>query len=428
MKNENIIEFFAPLEANSKIDKQNGIIKGVSIITSGVTARGHELEVDTTTLKQIHACALEKGGNIPVKENHKSGVEAVTGFVTNFRIEGNKLKADWHLLETHPRRAQYLETAEKMPNGVGMSAAFIGADRPEMTANGKPAARCKELLAVDYVTMPAANPDGMFSRRFFNDNNNNSPTVDNQNTSNMNGQNQNNEPTLAQVMQALQGINERLEQQDAFNAQLQEAMQSNDVEGQDDLTLEDIAQMDESQLAQLGLTVEDVQAALDQAAQGEEGEGEGEQNVVQGNFSNQAGDASGQSSGQAAVGFEAQINSLTSKIIQLEAMLKANTPDVKADAIENAFSVIEEKVVMLSAENDALRHALAQSNPRTRVTPGVVVKGAIHGDGSAKSEYDSAIEFSMKSGKSKGEAIRMVRNENPELYQAYLGEIGVIKM
>jgi hypothetical protein len=141
------------------VDVVNGVIRGVSVITAGVIARGHDLAVDDTTLVQMHSCALSRG-QVPVKIDHKSGAASVCGFLTNFRRDGDKLKADWHLLESHPQRAQILETVQRMPRGVGLSAAFVS---PERSEAGK--ARVAELISVDYVTLPAANPDGMFARK-----------------------------------------------------------------------------------------------------------------------------------------------------------------------------------------------------------------------------------------------------------------------
>lgn len=153
------ITFAAPALSNSGVDTENALIRGVSVCTAGLVARGHDLAVDSTTLKQMLAAAEAKG-QIPVKVDHKSGAASVCGFLENFRIEGQKLKADWHLLHTHPQTAQILEVAERMPSGVGLSASFLPPEKPEA---GK--ARCGELLSVDYVTLPAANPTGLFSAR-----------------------------------------------------------------------------------------------------------------------------------------------------------------------------------------------------------------------------------------------------------------------
>ena len=55
-----------------------------------------------------------------------------------------------------------MERAERMPESFGLSAAFMGESE---FMDGRPTARCTELLAVDCVAQPAANPNGLFSRR-----------------------------------------------------------------------------------------------------------------------------------------------------------------------------------------------------------------------------------------------------------------------
>lgn len=150
---------FSTSIASEHVDTVNGVIRGVSVITSGLIARGHDLEVDGVTLDQMQKCAESKG-QVPVKVDHKSGAAAVCGYLCNFHRDDNKLKADWHLLKSHPQREQILEVAHRMPKGVGLSASFVS---PENGERGK--ARCSELISVDYVTLPAANPDGMFSRK-----------------------------------------------------------------------------------------------------------------------------------------------------------------------------------------------------------------------------------------------------------------------
>lgn len=148
---------FSSSLCNENVDTVNAVIRGVSVITGGLVARGHGLAVDATTLGQMFQCARAKE-KIPVKVDHKSGAAAICGFLTNFRLDENKLKADWYLLESHPQKDQILEVAQRMPHGVGLSAAFVSPD------NGEPGkARCEELISVDYVTLPAANPDGLFS-------------------------------------------------------------------------------------------------------------------------------------------------------------------------------------------------------------------------------------------------------------------------
>ncbi len=179
----------------SQVKADDGTIRGVSIITAGVKAKGHDLEVDDITLLQMLDCA-EKKGKVPVKWNHKTGADAVNGYLNNFRIEegdkenpadGDKLKADWHLLKSHERYDHAMELAGTMAECVGLSASFAGQselsdgtkvfDADEKTkhpfvvrggvrlsipAGEKKFARCRDLVSVDLVAAPAANPGGLF--------------------------------------------------------------------------------------------------------------------------------------------------------------------------------------------------------------------------------------------------------------------------
>jgi hypothetical protein len=173
---DTLYQFESPVAADFEVDAGSGVIKGISLITSGIAARGHKvdhpqdeslpedkrrkvnLEIDKTTLEQMHACATAKG-KLPVKWNHKTGADAVSGYLTNFRIVGRKLKGDWHLLKAHERYEHALELAEKMPESLGLSVSFAGKDE---TKGQRKFARCTELVSADLVASPAANPDGMF--------------------------------------------------------------------------------------------------------------------------------------------------------------------------------------------------------------------------------------------------------------------------
>jgi hypothetical protein len=73
MSNESNFLFHIPFVCG-EVDEQQGIIRGVSLITGNLTAEGHDLEVDEATLKQALSCA-RKMGKVPVKLNHGSGVE-----------------------------------------------------------------------------------------------------------------------------------------------------------------------------------------------------------------------------------------------------------------------------------------------------------------------------------------------------------------
>lgn len=144
----------------SAIDRDVGVIRGVSVITEG-EADGHDFFIDATTIKQVEAAAKAFKGGVKVKMNHWSGVESIVGFLRDFRIDGVQLRADLHLLKTSDRREYIIEMAESIPDGFGLSIAFSGI--PE-EIDGKVYARCKELYSVDLVDSPAANPSGLFSQ------------------------------------------------------------------------------------------------------------------------------------------------------------------------------------------------------------------------------------------------------------------------
>lgn len=180
------VHTFEVKSKDAVVNPKEGVIHGVSMITGQLEAKGHGLQVDETTLKQIFSCAKSMG-KVPVKTNHGTGVDAVNGYLHNFRIDGDKVRGDWVLLKAYPTTAHLMEMAEKMPESVGLSVAFRG--DPEL-ADGTPVyfdaelkqhytlkggqrtpvapgtklfARCKELVSTDLVASPAANPEGMFS-------------------------------------------------------------------------------------------------------------------------------------------------------------------------------------------------------------------------------------------------------------------------
>jgi len=147
--------------ASSNIDRDKGIISGVSVITEG-DALGHGFEIDATTLAGVLSCALAFADGVRVKIEHGTGFESIVGTLREFRIDGKQLRADLHLILSHEKSASIMEMAEKMPGGFGLSIAFSGASEKD---GEKKLARCTELYSVDLVDMPAANPGGLFSAK-----------------------------------------------------------------------------------------------------------------------------------------------------------------------------------------------------------------------------------------------------------------------
>lgn len=156
-------------DTTTRIDAEAGVILGVAVITEG-PALGHfdwsadeplPLYADADTLKGVMACASEYEGGLKVKFNHGSGVGDIVGRLTNFRIDGTVLRADFHALSTAPHRAYLFEIAATIPDSFGLSISFSG--KPERDVS-RAFARCSEIYSADFVDEPAANPNGLFHR------------------------------------------------------------------------------------------------------------------------------------------------------------------------------------------------------------------------------------------------------------------------
>jgi len=376
-----------------KIDEANAIIRGVSVITSGLIARGHDLEVDNVTLQQMLAKAQEKG-QVPVKVDHKSGAAAVCGFLANFRIEGTKLKADWHLLESHPQKAQILEVARRMPRGVGLSASFISPAQPEKTAAGRTAARCDELISVDYVTLPAANPDGLLSA-----------VIDTSETTPM----KLDPETLAAIQAAVAEATAPLANQ---LTAMQEAMQAGQETEGELPSLEEFAQMSDQELAQWGLTPTDVQNALEAAAQAEA------EAADQGGEGDVAPAAAGADAG--AAGFGAVLQKINELSARIDSLTAAPAPD------EVLLSSIEGKVELLARENLRLKHALSAgtATPAKPTTAPAANPASANG---TKHAFEQRVEELASERKvTRGKATELAEAENPALHRSYMEFRGLL--
>lgn len=391
------------------VDNEEGVIRGVSIITSDVRAKGHDLEVDGKTLKQMKACA-EKKGKVPVKWNHKTGADAVNGYLTNFRIDGKKLKADWHLLKSHERFDHALELATEMPESVGLSASFMGADeladgtkvfqpKPDdeiktryklvagekvpVAPGTKVFARCAELVSVDLVATPAANPDGLFEAGVDTDG------VDMSNKGTNPEGAAAKEFSLADVMAGItaiqtdnQALAERLDRLEQFNADLEEAIQMEP--GEDE----------------------------------EEPEG-----------------------GEAAAGEGADL-SAEGAVRYLEARLNQIQDDKEAAATAHAFEVLEDKLATLievntelAAQNKVMAeaiHLLESTGKVVNFSAGaegyeVQVQSSPTGK-KPVSEFEARQFELIREGKSASEAMIFAIKEDKARYEKHLQALGVRSM
>jgi hypothetical protein len=365
---------FETANADGVVDPENAVIHGVSMITGGLTAKGHDLEVDAKTLKQIFLCAKAKG-QVPVKTNHGSGVDAVNGYLTNFRIDGDKVRGDWHLLKTHPQASHLLEMAERMPSSVGLSVAFHG--NPE-TTDGKAClfdeqvkqyytvgeggkknylapgtkkhARCTELVSTDLVASPAANPEGMFSARPVDSAsggmaNTATPSASAPASANTA------EPTLADVMKAIQGLTQRMDQIEA-------GADGNDAAEQ--LSEEEIQAGLES-----GQLVDNGDGTYTVVAEDGDGEGEGEGEGGEGEGEGEGSPAEVAQAALAAGNLPAYLDAKFAEMAQaFDARLREKEQAKAAKQAMNEFTAktvkLTEFAEQAAAENVALRELLAE--------------------------------------------------------------------
>lgn len=130
---------------------------GISVATAG-PALGHDMMVDDVTLLQAEA-AGQKGSPVKVFTDHVESIESLIGFLTNFRIVEDQLRADFEVMASHPKAEFYRDILQKAPKSLGFSMSFSG--QPD-EVDGTRFARVSELVSVDLVSRPAANPDGIF--------------------------------------------------------------------------------------------------------------------------------------------------------------------------------------------------------------------------------------------------------------------------
>src|SRR5215475_8778489 len=162
-----MIKFISRLDLQgSRIDRDKGIIKGVSLIALG-EARGHNKQVDQRTLETVRDCAKEYGDGLRVKFNpttFQHGVGSLLGYIppNTLRIEDSKCVGDLHVYKSFPNDAKdYLyEIAERTPGNIGLSIEFTGDDE---VIDGSNFARCDQIFAATVVDLPAANPTGLFA-------------------------------------------------------------------------------------------------------------------------------------------------------------------------------------------------------------------------------------------------------------------------
>jgi hypothetical protein len=412
-----------------QVDHQNAIVHGVALITGGLEAEGHNLYVDDKTVKQLHELAI-KLNKLPVCLDHDGGIADVDGYLTNFYVDQNKLRGDWHMLQTHPETPIMLERAERQPNTFGLSVAFKG-DKKGVLENGRACARAEALLGADVVKRPAANPDGLFAvpTPKLTTNKNVMPDI----------QQQQQEPTISDLMEALHSLSGRLDQHDQFNQQLVDHLNGGGQGGGDGYaaegpSLQDFANMSDAELSEYQdeqgnpLTRDIVNQAVDEyiAAQG----GDVQPQVPQGGAP--VGAVAGETvpiqhpnNAMAGQPTAAQFAALQKEVIELQKHNKRLEFAAKQEAENVEFADIVEKVKVLEAqrneairmfeevkaENEALKLAVKTG---TRPTKAGVDNGvrlfAANGEGELH-QFQVMIKGFEAQGKTHAEAIRLARKE-----------------
>lgn len=155
---------------------EEAVIPNVSVLTEGPAvshtitlgegpnAKEYQIFVDAQTIAGVISAAGEYANGVKVKANHRSGVEAVFGRLTDFKEgvtkEGKKcVRASLHLFKTSPLFSHLLNLVKTIPDAIGLSAYFDG---PLQRIGDQFFMRCKELFSVDLVSDPSANPSGVF--------------------------------------------------------------------------------------------------------------------------------------------------------------------------------------------------------------------------------------------------------------------------
>lgn len=167
-----------------------GLIRGFSVITRG-EAFGHEMWIDHVMLSQVAEALNGMKEGLKSRFAHPDmsgdGIGTSVGKAFNARVEGDRVLADLHILQSAHEApdgdlgSYVMQLAQEAPDSFGTSIAFY-ADRAAEKAfeaehtddQGRFVSpdkknrhnfrhvRLRNLRAVDVVDEPAANPEGMF--------------------------------------------------------------------------------------------------------------------------------------------------------------------------------------------------------------------------------------------------------------------------
>ena len=334
------------------IDHQNCVVHGVSLITEGVTATGHDLFVDRDSVNSFHEMGTSMG-QLAVNLDHGSGIISMNGFIDNFRRDNGKWRGDWHLLKTHAETPVMLERCERQSKTFGFSLAFSG-DKAGVLRNGKKCAHPEALLSADCVVRPAANKS-LFSAR-------DNESVDNAKLIELKNMPQEptptNEPTMADVLAQLQQLSQAVQQQGEIQNQIvghiNQSTENQDLSPEEQLNqleqLEQLHNASDEELAQHGISRAEVDAAVAEyndsvGSQGEQDQGEQGQGESEGELAT-AGVEGG------APGGATMLSALHREVVQLKAEAARDKTRKRLESENIQFAAVEGKINTLAAQRD----------------------------------------------------------------------------
>lgn len=155
-----------------EVDRDNGIIKGVAVITAGIVAQGHNappFATDRVLLQQVADAINAQSNGVKSRMGHAEveevdGLHVMVGKIRNARVDGDVVRADFYAGKGADKDAieRLFWLAEDAPEDAGLS--IVPADYEFIEENGELHLRVQSMFAVDWVGVPAANLAGMLSK------------------------------------------------------------------------------------------------------------------------------------------------------------------------------------------------------------------------------------------------------------------------
>lgn len=169
------------MQTTERVDRENKIIRGYSVMTLG-EAKGHGMFVDETTLEQVLQLGNASPAGIKTRIRHPTrmtdamgksvvvhdGFGRTVGKTKTFRRDGNRVIADLHLSPAAFRAPEgdfgtyMMELAASDDDDTFGASPEVGYVKQKVAGSTLPAMRVKEMPAIAIVDDPATNK-GFFS-------------------------------------------------------------------------------------------------------------------------------------------------------------------------------------------------------------------------------------------------------------------------